>query len=146
MSSIAQKRAQRDLKLAVAAFPSLVIVDDNIFHWRVVVEGASGTPYEGGKFLLDVVIPPEYPNSSPIIRFLTPIFHPSISHGDGKLCENMFGDWAPNLTAVYALELVTSLFADFTKGVLNEEAAQLVATDKAKFENRAKKETRDRAK
>ena len=37
------------------------------------------TPYEGGKFLVDIIIPPDYPFKPPKMKFDTKIWHPNIS-------------------------------------------------------------------
>lgn len=38
--------------------------------------GAEGSPYEGGRFEIDIRMPEEYPFSPPIMRFITPVYHP----------------------------------------------------------------------
>ena len=32
-------------------------VDDDLTHWKGSLTGPEGTPYEGGRFSLDIVIP-----------------------------------------------------------------------------------------
>jgi len=48
--------------------------------------GPSGTPYEGGTFLVDIVIPANYPFEPPKMRFDTRLWHPNVSSQNGAIC------------------------------------------------------------
>ena len=43
------------------------------------------SPYEGGKFHLELFLPEEYPMSAPKVRLLTKIYHPNIDKL-GRIC------------------------------------------------------------
>ena len=49
------------------------------------IEGPADSPYEGGRFRLEVSIPSRYPFEPPSVRFLTPIYHPNIDSA-GRIC------------------------------------------------------------
>lgn len=40
---------------------SLTPDEANIFAWKAVLPGPSGSPYEGGRFEVDIRIPSDYP-------------------------------------------------------------------------------------
>ena len=46
-----------------------------------VIQGPTGSPYAGGSFKLEILVPDRYPFEPPKIRFITPIYHPNIDSG-----------------------------------------------------------------
>ena len=57
--------------------------------WRHLIgsiTGPDGTPYEGGVFDVDIVIPAEYPFEPPKMKFITKIWHPNVSSQTGAIC------------------------------------------------------------
>ncbi len=114
------------LKNPVDGF-SVGLVDDDIFRWRVMIEGVAGTMYEGGMFPAELRFPKEYPNKPPEMRFLTTGFwHPNV-YADGKVCisilheakedafntqERMSEKWRPVLGVESVLLSVISLLSD----------------------------------
>lgn len=65
---------------------SLGLINDNIYNWRLVLEGPPGSFYEGGYFPCKLEFPKEFPNLPPVMTFLTPdMWHPNI-YADGKVC------------------------------------------------------------
>lgn len=52
---------------------------DDLTHLKGSFNGPSGTPYEGGTYVIDVRIPNDYPFKPPIMRFDTRIWHPNVS-------------------------------------------------------------------
>ena len=73
--------AQQQLAVCTELGP----VEDGV--WRAVVTGPEGTPYEGGKFDLELRIPEHYPFQTlnlRSIRFLTPVWSPGVKE-DGRL-------------------------------------------------------------
>jgi ubiquitin-conjugating enzyme E2 G1 len=59
--------------------------DDDFFKWRVIFEGPTDTLYEGGIFTSILVFPPDFPNSPPVMKFETEMWHPNV-YPDGKVC------------------------------------------------------------
>lgn len=74
--------AQKDANAGVHA----VRIDNSDHHLLGTIIGSQGTPYEGGQFDIDIVIPSEYPFKPPIMKFVTKIWHPNISSQTGAIC------------------------------------------------------------
>ncbi|PHJ22023.1 ubiquitin-conjugating enzyme subfamily protein [Cystoisospora suis] len=89
------------------------VLDGDIHHWEGFLDGPSGTPYEGGKFKLDILIPPDYPYNPPKMKFITKIWHPNISSQTGAICLDILkNEWSPALTIRTALLSIQAMLAD----------------------------------
>ena len=62
---------------------SIYPIKDHVDTWRILIEGPSGSVYEGGVFLLYAIFPLDYPDSPPEVRFETPIHLCSITTDGG---------------------------------------------------------------
>uniref|UniRef100_A0A1B0D1A4 E2 ubiquitin-conjugating enzyme n=1 Tax=Phlebotomus papatasi TaxID=29031 RepID=A0A1B0D1A4_PHLPP len=116
-----------------------VPLDNQLSHWQGSILGPPGSPYEGGKFFLYIVIPQSYPMSPPTVRFLTKIVHPNVSrHGDVGI-DIIQHNWSLALTISKILLSVQSLLTDpFTEICMEPALGQLYDTDRSKFEGLAR--------
>ena len=74
--------------------------------------GPPDTPYEGGKYEVDIRITPEYPFRPPEMRFKTKIWHPNVSSQTGAIClDTLSTAWSPVLTLKSALMSLQSLLS-----------------------------------
>lgn len=81
----------------------------------------------GGRWLLDIHIPAQYPLSPPSIRFVTPICHPNVDFKTGEICLDLLKTtWSPIYTITTTMtsihQLLTSAEPD---SPLNIDVAQL---------------------
>jgi len=73
-----------------------------ITQFSILLKGPPNTPFENGKFRLKVKIPSNYPNESPSIKMMTPIYHPNIKEQD--ICLDILdNNWKPtyNLSKIF---------------------------------------------
>lgn len=88
-----------------------LVNEDNLNHLTGTFIGPPDTPYEGGRFVVDIKIPNEYPFKPPIMKFDTKVYHPNISSVTGAICLDILKDaWTPILTLKSSLISLQSLF------------------------------------
>jgi ubiquitin-conjugating enzyme E2 N len=100
--------------LATEKVPGISAVQnpDNFNHFHVTVEGPGDTPYEGGLFHADLLLPQDYPMSPPKILFVTPIYHPNIDK-QGRVCLDILkNNWTPALQIRSVLLSLQALLAE----------------------------------
>jgi len=97
-----RKRIEKELAVAKQDKNPDVTIEiqgDNLAKLRGVITGPSGTPYEGGNFVIDIELSSNYPFSPPKMRFVTKVFHPNISSQTGAICLDILkNEWSPALT------------------------------------------------
>ncbi|KAF9469734.1 hypothetical protein BDZ94DRAFT_1328678 [Collybia nuda] len=64
---------------------------------KIMIAGPEDTPYAGGLFEFDCFIPPEYPNTPPLLHLRTTgggsvRFNPNL-YNSGKVCLSLLGTW-----------------------------------------------------
>ncbi|XP_065643592.1 ubiquitin-conjugating enzyme E2-22 kDa [Hydra vulgaris] len=119
MSNIATARIQREFKEVIRSEEvsknniKLELVDGASFSkLKGEIVGPPDTPYENGRFKLDINIPETYPFNPPKIKFLTKIWHPNISSVTGAICLDVLKDqWAAAMTLRTVLLSIQSLLA-----------------------------------
>ncbi|KAL4706163.1 hypothetical protein ACJJTC_013628 [Scirpophaga incertulas] len=99
------KRLQKELMelmrcsdKGISAFPEC----ENLFKWIGTISGPADTAYAGQKYKLSLEFPNSYPYAPPVVKFLTPCFHPNIDLS-GLICLDILKDkW----TALYDIRTV----------------------------------------
>ncbi|KAJ8449535.1 hypothetical protein Cgig2_005557 [Carnegiea gigantea] len=85
---------------------------DSLSHLIGTIPGPVDSPYEGGTFLIDIVLPDGYPFEPPKMKFLTKVWHPNISSQSGAICLDILKDqWSPALTLKTALVSIQALLS-----------------------------------
>jgi len=115
-SSSSAKRLLMELKQVASGAPSVWMhsgegvhvfpAPDSLHFWRVLIEGPTGSPFEGGVFALNVIVPDNYPFGPPRVTFDTPIYHCNVNDS-GKICLSILQeDWNPALSVAKCLEAI----------------------------------------
>ncbi len=84
-------------------------VIENIYFWKLILQGPKDSPYELGCWLLYAQFPLDYPQSPPEIRFVTPIKHANVNDY-GKICHSIFTrNYTPHITISKILSVIYGL-------------------------------------
>ena len=115
LSRISKRRLVKELvEITIEHLPeiSVGLKGDNLHEWEAIIQGPHDTPYEGGKFILNMIFPENYPMKPPVVTFQTQIYHCNVN-SDGKLSLNILGNnWSPALTPEKLLLSIVSLLND----------------------------------
>ena len=84
MSSNRLRRIAKEIEETASDTHSKVLLrpsdgKDDLSHLQGSIEGPPDTPYEGGQYHIDILIPNDYPFRPPNMRFKTKIWHPNVS-------------------------------------------------------------------
>jgi len=119
---------------------SLDLIDNSPFHLRGSFPGPEDTPYQGGHFEVDIVIPDAYPFQPVKMKFITKVYHPNVSSASGAICLDILKDaWSPVLTLKSTLISLQSLLCSpEPNDPQDAEVAKHYTTSKGSFEETAR--------
>jgi len=121
--------------------------EDNLFEWKVYIEGPVDTDYQNGIFQMLMKFPQDYPMSPPSVSFLSDFWHPNV-YADGKVCisilhppgiDEMSGElpeerWLPTQTVTtILLSIISLLSAPNTSSPANVDASVQWRNDHAGY-------------
>jgi len=126
--------------------------DDNLFEWKVYIEGPTDTDYSGGIFALSMKFPQDYPMSPPTVVFLSDFWHPNV-YPDGRVCisilhppvvDEMSGElpgerWLPTQTvATILLSIISLLSSPNTSSPANVDSSVQWRLDREGYATRVR--------
>ena len=83
---------------------------DSLTNWNATILGPQDTPYEGGKFVVNIDFSDNYPFKAPKVLFKTKIFHPNVKQDTGEICAQAIENaWVPTLNAKFVIESLITL-------------------------------------
>ncbi|EDR24322.1 ubiquitin-conjugating enzyme E2, putative [Entamoeba dispar SAW760] len=122
---------------------------DDIYQWKVIVNGPENSPYEGGKFEVKITLPKEYPHKPPTLVVMTKVYSPIVNPEDHTIChpilqtDNKPGNWAPTSSVYEVLVAFRSMLGSLsTDHVTNTEVAQVLAERPEEFKKTAREWTK----
>lgn len=130
------KRLQKELmnlmmssEKGISAFPD----GENIFKWIGTIAGAENTVYSGQKYRLSLDFPNSYPYAPPVVKFLTPCFHPNVDL-TGSICLDILKDkWSALYDVRTILLSIQSLLGEPNNDSPLNAQASMMWPDQAEY-------------
>ncbi|KAL9595769.1 MAG: hypothetical protein Q9179_004858 [Wetmoreana sp. 5 TL-2023] len=126
-----------------------LVSENDIYKWRITINGPKDSPYAGGRFLVYMTLPVDFPFKPPVISWQTKIYHPNVSNDDkGLMCLGILrdGEWKPSSKLNGALEYIRQLLVEPNADDAIEQAiGRQYKEDRKEFIKMAKKWTKDYA-
>jgi len=116
--TLAQRRLQKDLVTVTRdKLPDFTVLqnNDNPYLLHCTIKPHRDSTYGGTEFMLEMLIPANYPLQCPTLRFIGRVNHPCVAE-NGELL--LVWDWTPAYTVSGILLAICSYFNDhdLTKG------------------------------
>ncbi|CAJ0565836.1 unnamed protein product, partial [Mesorhabditis spiculigera] len=90
----------------------LKLVDEDLTRLQAEIPGVAGSPYEGGRFELEICVPSDYPFAAPRARFIKNVWHPNVCSHTGEVgCFGLEDEWRPNITMATLLVMIQALLS-----------------------------------
>lgn len=109
-SNLRVSRLLNEMRQIIAGGPratyDVYVSESDMAFWLAIMQGPSGTPYEGGTFMLYMHAEDRYPLFAPKARFVTRIKHPNVSL-EGRICHSIFSrDYTTDTSMTRLLDTV----------------------------------------
>jgi len=129
-----------DCKADKSSMIAVDLMDESPFHLIGSFPGPADTPYEGGHYQVDIVIPETYPFQPVKMKFITKVYHPNVSSASGAICLDILKDaWSPVLTLKSTLLSLQSLLCSpEPNDPQDAEVAKHYLTSRQSFEETAR--------
>lgn len=115
VSSMAQVvRSQQELAIAREAqlmfrrAPTFTPVGQNLRRWRGKLKGG---PRGKKDFLVEIIVPPNFPAQPPVARMLSPTKHPRVDPESGAIHLRIVTQWQPHYHVYQVINSIKGLFA-----------------------------------
>eukprot|EP01087_Luapelamoeba_hula_P008236 TRINITY_DN204_c0_g1_i1.p1 TRINITY_DN204_c0_g1~~TRINITY_DN204_c0_g1_i1.p1 ORF type:complete len:151 (-),score=20.70 TRINITY_DN204_c0_g1_i1:156-608(-) len=146
MAGASQRRLAKELteiERSPLEWAQAAPIGDNLYRWKATITGPDGSPFEGGKFELELEMPLEYPFKAPKAKFLTKIYHPNVK-SDGQLCSEVLNEgWSPQLKIPEVLLTIRQVLSEPNPdNPLEPEIANQFKENRSQFNKTAKEWTK----
>lgn len=136
------RRIASDFKLISTQPPDGVrlVSQNTLTEWKCEIDGPKDTIWESGTFELQINFPSEYPFKPPVIKFLTPMYHPNISTKGGICLDVLLNNWVPSFNISSILVSIRSFLDDPNPDHgLNNEALEVFRKNKELYKENVKR-------
>lgn len=106
------KRLAQEYQLMKNYEPTFDAKDGDLTHYKGTIIGTG--IFEGGVFVVEILLLREFPFVPPQVVWHTRIWHPNFTdEAPARVCESIFNrDWFPNMHVVSVIEALKNLLAN----------------------------------
>lgn len=108
MRSQTEMAIAREAQLMFRRAPTFTPVGQNLRRWRGKIKGG---PRGKREFLVEIIIPPNFPAQPPVARMLTPTKHPRVDRESGAIHLRIVTQWQPHYHVYQVVNGIKGLFA-----------------------------------
>ena len=128
-----------DLTRQPIAGVAIAPTENDVMIWNITIDGPEGTPFIGGKFVVNLDFTDNYPFKPPKIKFVTKIYHPGVKTDTGEICTQAIDQqWVPTLNAKFVIEAILTVLQTPTAENAQEiEIAQVMQSNRNQWESTA---------
>jgi ubiquitin-protein ligase len=109
----AHKRIMKELKNCMDDNTLEIEYEENIYEWIVKYNFIEINNNNSEiNYTFKIIIPSNYPFSSPKIIFLSKINHPNIDYESGKLCMGLLDQWSPKYSLNMLINSVKNILSE----------------------------------
>ncbi|MFX1564645.1 MAG: ubiquitin-conjugating enzyme E2 [Promethearchaeota archaeon] len=98
----------REAQLMYRRAPTFTPVESNLRRWRGKIKGG---PRSKDEFLIEIIVPPNFPAQPPVARMLTPTKHPRVDSESGAIHLRIVTQWQPHYHVYQVVNSIKGLFA-----------------------------------
>ena len=96
-----------------AAHVVLRPTDAGLKSWTAALQGPANTPYRDGIFVLSLQLRDNHPFPPPLVKFVTPIYHPNVFHTTGAIDLGILSrEWVPSLSLSQVVLRIVALLEE----------------------------------
>lgn len=112
------------------------MVEGKQTQMEVLINGPEDSPYSGAKYIVNILLPDNYPFKSPSIGFTTKMFHPNVDETSGSICLDVLNQiWSPIYDLLNIVDILLPQLLSYPNASdpLNCEAGSMYLNNREKY-------------